>query len=199
MKNRLRLPVAVALCLAVVIGYVAVKMAASRDYTYTVGADGGAVITKYRGNATELEIPASVGWHPVTGIGNGAFSLCTSLKSVTIPDSVTSIGNTAFYACQNLTDVTIPGSVTSIGKSAFHSCYSLYSVTIQDGVNSIGDYAFEYCTSLTSMTIPGSVTSIGKSAFHGCTNLTLTVLRGSYAAQYSRDTGLACVTADSTN
>ena len=44
---------------------------------------------------------------------------CTSLTSVTIPNSVTSIGRCAFYGCTSLTSITIPDSVTSIGDEAF--------------------------------------------------------------------------------
>ena len=44
---------------------------------------------------------------------------CTSLTSVTIPNSVTSIGDYAFDDCTSLTSVTIPNSVTSIGSGAF--------------------------------------------------------------------------------
>ena len=108
----------------------------------------------------------------VTSIGESAFSDCTSLTSVTIPDSVTSIGDSAFYNCTSLTSVTIPDSVTSIGKYAFYKCTSLTSVTIPDNVTSIGDSAFSDCTSLTSITIPDSVTSISNFAFYKCTSLT---------------------------
>ena len=51
----------------------------------------------------------------LTTITSEAFYDCTSLTSVTIPDSVTSIGASAFYDCDSLTSVTIPDSVTSIG------------------------------------------------------------------------------------
>ena len=58
----------------------------------------------------------------LTTIGEGAFSFCTSLTSVTIPDSVTTIGEGAFYGCSSLTSVTIGKSVSEIGKEAFKGC-----------------------------------------------------------------------------
>ena len=57
----------------------------------------------------------------VTSIGDYAFTGCTSLTGVTIPDSVVRIGGGAFWATR-LTSVTIPGSVTSIGSAAFGMC-----------------------------------------------------------------------------
>ena len=77
-----------------------------------------------------------------------AFSDCSSLISITIPDSVTSIGNRAFLNCSSLTSITIPDSVTSIGDYAFFNCSSLTSITIPDSVTSIGEYAFSVCANL---------------------------------------------------
>lgn len=116
---------------------------------------------------TSITIP-----NTVTTIGSDAFNHCTSLTSVNIPDGVTKIEIDAFCYCSSLTSITIPDSVTSIGDGAFYQCYSLTSVTISNGVTTIGDSAFDRCTSLTSVTIPNSVTSIGQSAFDNCTNLT---------------------------
>ena len=104
-------------------------------------------------------------------IEDSAFSSCTGLTSITIPNSVTTIGSSAFNGCTGLTSITIPDSVTTIGNGAFYNT-SLESVTIGNGVTTIGDSAFFDRTGLTSITIPDSVTSIGKYAFSGCSNIT---------------------------
>ena len=134
---------------------------------------------------TTVTIPETVTYngitYSVTRIGNRAFSGCSSLTSVTIPNSVTSIGYDAFYKCSSLTSVTIPNSVTSIGNYAFYGCSSLTSVTIPNSVTSIGNYAFYGCSSVTSVTIGKSVTSIGNYAFENCSSLTKTNYTGDVA------------------
>ena len=97
----------------------------------------------------EVVIPSSITVegqeYPVAIIGKSAFSDCSSLTSITIPNSVTSIGGSAFSGCSGLTSVTIPNSVTSIGWDAFENCSSLTSITIPNSVTSIGGSAFAYC------------------------------------------------------
>ena len=125
-----------------------------------------------------MTIPSLIDGLPVTTIGAGAFYNCTSLTSVTIPNSVTSIGVSAFASCTSLTNVTIGTNVTSIGSYAFYSCYGLTSVTIPNSVTSIGNHAFNDCTSLTSVTIGTSVTSIGNMAFSDCSSLKSVYFKG---------------------
>ena len=149
------------------------KAASESDLTFTLNSDGQSYsVTDCSDDASgALVIPSTYNGLPVTGIGDSAFSWCTSLTGVTIPDSVTSIGSSAFSGCTSLTSVTIPDSVTSIGSSAFYGCSKLTSVIIPDSVTSIGSSAFRNCTGLTSVTIPDSVTSIGSGAFSGCSSL----------------------------
>ncbi len=116
---------------------------------------------------TSLTIPESI-----TTIGRGAFSGCSGLTSLIIPNGVTTIGMNAFSFCSGLTSVIIPNGVTTIGIGAFQQCTKLSSVVIPNNVTSIGIGDFYGCSELTSITIPNSVTTIGESAFYDCTKLT---------------------------
>ena len=64
-------------------------------------------------------------------ISSNAFTNCTNLVSVNIPNSVVSIGSVAFYNCSSLTSITIPNSVTSLGDNAFSGCTGLSSVIME--------------------------------------------------------------------
>ena len=167
-------------------------------YTWMYEQNGDGTIT-ITGISPEpegsLTIPSVIDGCSVTGIGEYAFSDCSGLTSVTIPDSVTSIGAEAFSYCRGLTSITIPGSVTNIGTYAFSYCSGLTSVTIPgsvavieggsfaacselvsvvigNGVTSVGNDAFVCCSSLSSVSIPDSLTSIGVDAFGSCSALT---------------------------
>ncbi|MGM9820441.1 MAG: leucine-rich repeat protein [Candidatus Onthomorpha sp.] len=139
----------------------------------------------------DLIIPSTISYngttYSVTSIGSSAFKNCSSLTSVTIPNSVTSIGGSAFAFCSGLTSVTIPNSVTSIGNNAFGDCNNLTSITIPESVTSIGNYAFYGCSNLTSITIPNSVTSIGNNAFRVCSRLTTLNFNAINCSDFSSD------------
>ena len=119
--------------------------------------------------------------YTLTSIGDLAFMDCTSLTSVTIPNSVTSIGWRAFEGCKSLTSM-----VFASGNSTYDSrdnCNAIIetatntliagcqNTTIPNSITSIGSLAFRGCSSLTSVRIPNSVTSIGNKAFEECSSL----------------------------
>ena len=77
---------------------------------------------------TEIVIPKMYEGLPVTKIRQTAFSDCTALTSITIPDSVTEIEWFAFEGCTSLASISIPNSVTKIGRWAFSDCTALTHV-----------------------------------------------------------------------
>ena len=142
---------------------------------------------------TSYTIPDSVTWTDdfdsftgsVTEISDYAFSGCTSLKEVTIPDGVTEIGDTAFEGCTSLKEITIPASVTEISNNAFDDCTSLTAINVDENntkYKSVDGVLFNKdMTTLilypnakinASYAIPNSVTEIEVDAFSGCTSLT---------------------------
>ncbi len=86
-------------------------------------------------------------------IAYSAFRNCTSLKNITIPNSVVSIGSHVFYKCTSLEKITIPDSVISIDYRAFGYCTSLENVAIGAGATYIGEGAFRNCTSLNNIEV----------------------------------------------
>jgi hypothetical protein len=156
------------------------------DYTYSTNAASQATITRFDRNYTgALAIPDILDVYPVTSITPLAFSGCTRLTSVTIPDTVTSIGDWAFKSCTKLTDVTIPDSVTNIGAGAFGDCSSLKTIMVDTNnpaYSSVDGVLFDKnqttliirCPGAKAgaLTIPSSVSSIWDNAFNACSALT---------------------------
>ncbi len=116
---------------------------------YTVDTEAGEVtITGYKGDLTELTIPAEIQGLPVTTIGNWAFTANSSVTHLVLPDTVTTLSSFAFFDCQNLQSIVLPDGLETIGEWAFY--YSgLQSLVIPETVRYIGNWA---CSGMESMT-----------------------------------------------
>ena len=185
----------------------------TKDYIYSF-ADGGATINKYTGEATELEVPSSIGKYPVTKIGDYAFADRVNLLKVIIPQSVTSIGKALFYNCNNLISVAIPDRAMYEYSDTFEMCKvtNVFEYNVVNGeaiitdysgnareleipfvfgkypVTGIGERAFQECKNLWKVTIPNRVTSIGYGAFASCNgNLVIYGEANSCAENYAHN------------
>ena len=126
-------------------------------------------------NLTDIVIPNSV-----NRIDVGTFGRCTSLKSITIPNSVISIGSKAFSDCTNLSDIIIPDSITYIASDAFKN--TKWFDNQPDGVVYAGKVAYEYKGNMlenTKIVLKQGTKSISKDAFSSCINLTNIVIPNS--------------------
>ena len=171
--------------------------------TYNSTPDSGtAYVTGSTGNnpTGNVTIQKEVLGLPVTSIYADAFSNCSGLKSVYIPETVKSIGrsafkecsklssvsiegegletigNQAFMKCSSLTEITIPRSVKAIDQNVFSGCIRLENVTLPETITYIGSEAFQDCGQLQSIVLPEQLMSIGENAFNGCTGLTSVTL-----------------------
>lgn len=118
------------------------SVTARAQYTLTfndVEMDGN-TITAYTGNATNINIPESIGGTVVKTIGHDAFSE-KSLTAVSIPASVTTIEMMAFEN-NSLTSVTLKtegSQLFDIGVRAFFGNDDLSNISLP-GINEPGKY-----------------------------------------------------------
>ena len=143
--------------------------------------NGGYIVSV--GNAkhlSEIVIPARHKGGKVVAIDTEGFANCSSLTSITIPNTVTKIGDYAFEACDSLTEVKFGSEITEIGLYAFSDCTSLKNVNLTESITSLGEGAFYNCLSLTEINIPESVISVGDNTFTNCDNLKFTEYENAY-------------------
>ena len=119
-------------------------------------------------------------------IGNYAFADCTSLKHINL-DFVVEIGQYAFYDCTSLEYVSIQRA-TKIGTSAFFNTTGLGRVEMNQAIalETMGSYCFKN-SGLTYISFPKSLSKIAERAFEDCQNLETVVFQQGnvYIDQYA--------------
>ena len=165
--------------------------APAEDFTYELTGEGipgvsfqGTVtITGYTGGETVVVIPDTIEGAPVTAIGKDAFVDKTTIKGLSIPDTVTTIGKGAFKGCKNMTSMKTP-VFTCEGAPYFGALFGAetfeangYSVPtglsmlVLTRSESIPASAFYACRNLKVVGLPETLTEIGDFAFYGCQSL----------------------------
>ena len=176
------------------------------DTNYTVGTSGSLKYYKYSDHVeaysctdgtTSLTIPSTIDGLPVTAIARYAFQ-CSSLTSISIPDSVKTIGYYAFSMSTNLQSVTLPSNLEVMEMHAFEYCTKLDTVKFPNKLVEIHDKCFDSTpwlkaqreqnpmvivngalidakTTKGDVTVPSSVKYVSPSAFAGNNDVTSVV------------------------
>jgi hypothetical protein len=102
--------------------------------------------------------------------GNYIFNYCSALNSIKLPDSLTYIGYDAFSRTA-IESVEFPSNVKVLNSFAFSNCLLLENVKLSDSLQIMEHGCFRQCAMLQKIEIPSSVLEIGASAFEDCTSL----------------------------
>ena len=138
----------------------------------TVDGEIAITIAGYQGYGGNVTVPSEIGGYRVAAIKSGAFSNCSNIVSITLPEGITSIPDNCFRNCISLTRTVLPATLNTIGSNAFYECKWLTEPNLPEGIKEIGANAFSRCSALTEIVIPDSVSSLGADAFNECTGLT---------------------------
>lgn len=116
--------------------------------------------------------------------GNSAFSRCSQLEQIFLPESLRSIGDLAFSRCSSLKEITFPASLISLGFDPFSSCAALASINVEKGSGNFSSedgilfsadktvlVAYPPARYDTAYVIPEGVKTIGDHAFSENKNL----------------------------
>lgn len=121
----------------------------------------------------EVQLPNSI-----RSIGGSAFNRCPNLRVVEIKgNGLKFIEVGAFSYCSKLETINLPNNLKMIGDNAFNSCISLKEIHIGTEMTSLGQNAFAWCSALEKVEIDSPLGTISNGAFMGCSSLKTITLR----------------------
>lgn len=105
-------------------------------------------------------------------ISSRFFYEASSLRGITIPDTIEEIEAEAFYGCTSLESVVFLGEkINRIGYSCFEKCLNLKECYIPRGLKVLEQRTFKDCIRMKVLSIPDSIEKIEKNALYDCFNL----------------------------
>lgn len=148
------------------------------------------IIDNFAFNESRLNV-ITIG-NNVKGIGNSSFSWCTSLKGISLPETLETIGTSAFYMCTSITkfEVNENNPVFSADEKGvlfdkqkqillyYPNSNEAEEYIIPSTVTTIAARAFSPTLSLKKVTLPDSVETIEEYAFAQCSNLKDVIYEG---------------------
>ena len=142
-------------------------------FVYTI-TDDGAIITDYNytmaSSVKDVVIPAKLGGVNVVGLERnlshkGVFQGCSTIETITMPDTILKLGGMDFSGCTSLREIHLSAGLTAIPTGCFQSCSSLASIVIPASVASISTInVFSGCTSLQQIFLPDRKVSFSPSS-----------------------------------
>ena len=170
----------------------------SGDFQFVRAEDNRIRITGYSGKAETVSFPAEIAGRQVFCIGDGenpvlrgdsqqrvsavrfpanpvmiadlAFSQCTGLESLQLPDTVSSLGTGCFSGCSALESAELPRELEYIRPQCFENCIRLRTVRMPEKLITVALEAFRGCRALETVRIPAN-TRLISGAFSGCSAL----------------------------
>ena len=119
----------------------------------------------------------------LTSIGSHAFTGCSSLETVLLPEGLVSITAASFSGLSKLTTVSFPSTLKEIsGKQAFSST-GLTNVRLPYGLEKLGNNIFQ-ASKVETVIIPSTVTSVGEHCFNSVKTLKYVVIANPDVTNY---------------
>lgn len=119
----------------------------------------------YRNSLTKVELGNNV------ILGNRAFYYCSSLETVTLPNSITNLGTYCFAYCESIKNIVFPNNMRNVSQGCFYNCTALKKAIFSDSITEIKTQAFYYCYALEDITLPGACTILRNKCFGYCYNI----------------------------